>query len=482
MAHGDDGHDHDHDHVHDHGPPGHDGHDHPHEHEYGHEHGHDHPHHHHGHAASTWRADLPAGAGKGRLLFLDAPSGLAGDMIISALVDLGVPGAVVAEAAARLPLTGYHLHFGTKVRSGIVATHFDVHVDAAQPERTWGEIREILAHADLPAPVLGRALATFERLARSEAKVHRMPIDDVHFHEVGAIDAIVDIVGSAAALEHLGAELVVSPLPMGRGFVDARHGRLPLPAPATVECLAGLATYDGGIDFEFVTPTGAAIVGAHARRSERWPSLSPERVGWGSGTANLRDRPNLLRAVLGTPADSATAGESGESPKPTHTVLEANLDDATGELVAACIASLLEAGALDAWAQPVTMKKGRPAFVLSAIARIADANRLAAQLLAESTSLGVRRHDVSRIERPRRMIAVDTRFGRLAVKVAEGAYGPPQVKPELDDCLAAARRHGVPLREVLREAQRAAEDTLAPPSPGLPHGGSVLDMLPDKSR
>jgi uncharacterized protein (TIGR00299 family) protein len=360
-----------------------------------------------------------------------------------------------------------------------------VHVDGAQPERTWREIRDLLTHADLPAPVLARALATFEKLARSEAKVHRMPIDDVHFHEVGAIDAIVDIVGSAAALEHIGAELVVSPLPMGRGFVDARHGRLPLPAPATVECLAGLVTYDGGIDFEFVTPTGAAIVGAHARRSERWPSLRPERIGWGSGTANLRDRPNLLRAVLGTPADAAASdgsGQFGESPASTHTVLEANLDDATGELVAACIASLLEAGALDAWAQPVTMKKGRPAFVLSVLARIADANRLAAQLLSESTSLGVRRHDVSRIERPRRMIAVDTRFGRLAVKVAEGAYGPPQVKPELDDCLAAARRHGVPLREVLREAQRAAEDTLAPPSPGLPHGEGVLDMLPDKSR
>ncbi len=395
-------------------------------------------------------------------------------MIISALVDLGVPGAVIAEAAARLPLSGFHLHFGTKVQSGIVATHFDVHVDSAQPERTWREIRELLQGAALPAAVLARALATFEKLARSEAKVHRMPIDDVHFHEVGAIDAIVDIVGSAAALEHIGAELVVSPLPMGRGFVNARHGRLPLPAPATVECLAGLVTYDGGLEFEFVTPTGAAIVGAHARRSERWPSLRPERIGWGAGTANLKDRPNLLRAVLGTPVTAET-----DDPAATHSVLEANLDDATGELVAACIASLLENGALDAWAQPITMKKGRPAFVLSVLARIADAPRLAAQLLAESTSLGVRRHDVSRLERPREIITVDTRFGRLAVKVAGGAYGPPQVKPEFDACLAAARHHGVPVREVLREAQRAAEDRV---SPGLPHGGGVLDMLPDQSR
>ena len=456
MAHGDDGHEGEHGHHH-----------------HGHDHGHGHAHP-HGDPAATWRADLPAGSGQGKLLFLDAPSGLAGDMIIAALVDLGVPGAVVAEAAARLPLTGFHLHFGTRVQSGIVATHFDVHVDSAQPERTWREIRELLQHAQLPPLVLARALATFEKLARSEAKVHRMPLDDVHFHEVGAIDAIIDIVGSAAALEHLGADLVVSPLPMGRGFVNARHGRLPLPAPATVECLAGLVTYDGGLEFEFVTPTGAAIVGAHAKRSARWPSLRPETIGWGAGTANLKDRPNLLRAVLGTPVTAET-----EEPGHTHSVLEANLDDATGELVASCIASLLEKGALDAWAQPVTMKKGRPAFVLSVLVRIADAPRLAAQLLAESTSLGVRRHDVSRLERPREIITVETRFGRLAVKIAGGAYGPSQVKPEFDACLAAARHHGVPVREVLREAQRAAEDRV---SPGLPHPGDVLDMLPDQSR
>jgi uncharacterized protein (TIGR00299 family) protein len=479
MAHGDDGHEGEHghhhpDHEHDHGhAPAHD---------HGHEHGHAHAHP-HGDPSASWRPDLPAGAGHGKLLFLDAPSGLAGDMIIAALVDLGVPGAVVAEAAARLPLSGFHLHFGTKVQSGIVATHFDVHVDSAQPERTWREIRELLQGARLPRPVLARALATFEKLARSEAKVHRMPIDDVHFHEVGAIDAIVDIVGSAAALEHIGADLVVSPLPMGRGFVHARHGRLPLPAPATVECLAGLVTYDGGLEFEFVTPTGAAIVGAHARRSERWPSLRPETIGWGAGTASLKDRPNLLRAVLGTPvtaeSDESAATGTATGGAATHSVLEANLDDATGELVASCIASLLEKGALDAWAQPITMKKGRPAFVLSVLARLADAPRLAAQLLAESTSLGVRRHDVSRLERPREIITVETRFGRLAVKVAGGAYGPAQVKPEFDACLAAARHHGVPVREVLREAQRAAEDRV---SKGLPHQGGVLDMLPDDSR
>lgn len=238
-----------------------------------------------------------------KILFLDAPSGLAGDMIIAALVDLGVPEDVILDAVEALPLDGFHVHFGARTKSGIVGTAFDVHVDDEQPERTWGSIRKMLEKSKVPAAIKARSLATFRRLAESEAKVHRMPIEDVHFHEVGGVDAIVDIVGSAAALEHLfdGARgrVLVSPLPMGHGRIKARHGILPLPPPAVVECLRGLPTYDAGIAFELVTPTGAAIVGAHAEGAARWPSMKPERTGWGAGTADLADRPNLLRAVLG---------------------------------------------------------------------------------------------------------------------------------------------------------------------------------------
>jgi uncharacterized protein (TIGR00299 family) protein len=273
----------------------------------------------------------------------------------------------------------------------------------------------------------------------------------VHFHEVGAVDAIVDVVGSAAALEFLGAEVWVSPLPMGRGFVKAAHGVLPLPAPATVECLAGFATYDGGIDFEFVTPTGAAIVGAQATGSVRWPAMAPERTGWGAGTAELRDRPNVLRVVLG-----AVAGEHKHA-EGTHVVLEANVDDATGELAGAWIEALLAAGALDAWATPITMKKGRPALTVSALASAEQADAVAHAMLRETTSLGVRRHAVSRLERPRRVENVETPYGLIPVKVASGPFGPPQVKPEFDACLAAARTHGVPVREVVRAATVAAQ-------------------------
>jgi len=413
------------------------------------EHGHDT----HAHSGARPREEeLAGGAGAGKVLFLDAPSGLAGDMIVAALVDLGVPRAVVADALAALPLTGFHVHFGTRTRSGIVATSFEVHVDDTQPPRSYADIRKMLQESTLTTGVKSRAERTFRRLAVAEAKVHRTPVDDVHFHEVGAVDAIVDVVGSAAALAHLGAELVVSPLPMGRGFVDAAHGTLPLPPPATIECLAGLATYDGGADFEFVTPTGAAIVGAHATGWHRWPSMTPERVGWGAGTAELSDRPNVLRAVLGAPS---TAPHDHPT-HATHAVLEANIDDATGELFASWIEALLAAGAVDAWATPITMKKGRPALTVSALAPLDRADAVSHAMLRETTSLGLRRYDVVRTERPRRIVRVDTVYGAIPVKLGEGPFGPPQAKPEFDACAAAASAHGVPVREVLRAATVAA--------------------------
>lgn len=422
-----------------------------------HHHHHEHDHHHHDHDHDhdhemSERPELPRGAGKGKLLFFDAPSGLAGDMIIAALCDLGVPYDVIGDAVAELDVDDFHLHFGTRERSGIVATSFDVHVEGKQPERTWGAIKKLLKKAKLADGVRDRAIATFERLAASEARVHRMPIDDVHFHEVGAVDAIVDVVGSAAALDYLGAEVVVSPLPMGHGRVKARHGVLPLPAPATVECLKGLDTYDGGIAFELVTPTGAAIMGAHATRSTPWPSMKPELTGWGAGTKDLPDRPNLLRVVLGTAVPSKDRAPSMGS----HVVLEANLDDATGELLGHTIASLMDAGALDVWTSPVTMKKGRPAHVLSALASGDRADEVAVAMLRESTSLGVRRHAVDRVERPRKIATVKTPFGEIPVKVAGGPFGPPQRKPEVDACIAAAKAHGVPLRQVIDAAMTAS--------------------------
>jgi uncharacterized protein (TIGR00299 family) protein len=369
-------------------------------------------------------------------------------MIVAALVDLGVPRAVIADALASLPVTGFHVHFGTRVRSAIAAASFEVHVDQAQPPRTYAAVRALIDESNLPERIRASAQRTFRRLAVAEARVHRTSIDDVHFHEVGAIDAIADVVGSAAAIDYVGAtEIVVSPLPMGRGVARTAHGTLPLPAPATLECLAGLDTYDAGIDFELVTPTGAAIIGAHAVRSERWPSMKPGRAGWGAGTADLVDRPNVLRVVLGT-----AMSEYAHGSRATHAVLEANMDDATGELAANWIEALQAAGAVDAWATPITMKKGRPAWTLSALVPVNQALAVEHAMLRETTSLGVRRYDVTRLERPRRIVQVDTAFGRIPVKVGEGPFGPPQGKPEFDVCAAAARAYAVPVREVMLAA------------------------------
>jgi uncharacterized protein (TIGR00299 family) protein len=347
---------------------------------------------------------------------------------------------------ASLPLEGFHVHRDHTHRSGIVAARFDVHLDTPQPERTYRSIDAMLAAAPLADPVKELARRIFLRLAQAESTVHRMPLDEVHFHEVGAVDAIVDIVGAAACFVHLGAEVVASPLPMGHGFVKARHGILPLPAPATVLCLQGVPTYPVPLEAELVTPTGAAIVATVATRFERWPSFAPERVGWGAGWRELPDRPNLLRAVLGSEPVGAGAVVG------SHVVLEANIDDMTGELAGHTIEALLGAGALDAWATPITMKKGRPGLMLSALAEASAADAITTVMLRESTTLGVRRIGASRTERPRRIEVVETPYGRIPVKVSEGPYGPPTVKPEFDACARAASEHGVPVRVVIAAA------------------------------
>ncbi len=388
------------------------------------------------------------------MLFLDAPSGLAGDMTIAALVDLGVPFGEVQRAVACLPLEGYRLELQHGFAGAIGASHFDVHVHTPQPERHYTEIDALLAQAPLPPRTQSLARAIFRCLAEAEAEVHRMSIEDVHFHEVGAVDAIVDIVGAAACFDFLGAEVVASPLPLGRGSVDCRHGRLPLPAPAALLCLRGVPTYDAGIEAELVTPTGAAIVATVASSFVSWPSFIPEHVGWGKGTRELADRPNVLRAVLGEP------WQGSSSTSATHVVVEANVDDLTGELAGHALAALLREGALDAWLTPIQMKKGRPGLILSALGPASSADRLGAVLLRETSSLGYRKSPVTRGERPRRTIEVQTPWGTIPIKVSSGPWGNPQIKPEFDVCARQAEAHGVPVKEVIQVALTAARAQL----------------------
>jgi len=400
-------------------------------------------------AAEAHREALPGHSGHGKVLFLDAFSGLAGDMTIAALVDLGVPFEVVRDAVAAVRIGGFELDLRRARGGAIGGTKFDVVVEGEQPDRRYREIDDMLGVSSLLPGAKSLARAIFRRLAEAESEVHRIGIDEVAFHEVGAVDAIVDIVGAAACFDYLGARVVASPLPMGRGSVRCQHGILPLPAPATVVCLRGVPTVPAGIDAELVTPTGAAIVATVASEFLAWPAFSPERVGWGFGTRGLPDRLNALRVVLG-----AVQAKS-EAESATHVVLEANVDDMTGELAGHALQTLLESGALDAWATPIVMKKGRPGLVISVIVERGAAQRLAEVLLRETHSIGVRQVAVTRTERPRRMAEVHTEYGVIPLKISEGPFGPARVKPEFDACAAAARARGVSVSVVIAAALAA---------------------------
>ncbi|HEX3851468.1 MAG TPA: nickel pincer cofactor biosynthesis protein LarC [Polyangiaceae bacterium] len=433
-------------------------HGHEHDHAHDHEHAHDH---HHSHDRDSRAVALPGDpeahrtpfasrAGDGKLLFLDAFSGVAGDMTIAALVDLGVPFDVLRESISALGISGFELELKRARGGAIGGTKFDVLVAGAQPDRRYRAIDDLLAASSLSPSVKALSRRIFLRLAEAEAEVHRSTLDEVAFHEVGAVDAIVDIVGAAACFDFLGAAVVASPLPMGRGSVLCQHGVLPLPAPATVACLRGVPTNDAGIEAELVTPTGAAIVASVAREFVAWPAFAPERVGWGFGTRGLPDRLNALRVVLGSVALQTDAPSVA-----SHVVLEANVDDMSGELAAHALQSLLESGALDAWATPIVMKKGRPALTISVIAEASAQHRLAEVLLRETHSIGVRHTLVSRTERPRRIAQVTTEYGVIPLKISEGPYGPPRIKPEFDACASAARAAGVPVGVVIAAALSA---------------------------
>lgn len=391
-----------------------------------------------------------------RVLHVDPIGGAAGDMLIAAFLDLGVPLAVIERAVQATGLGGYELEVGRRSKHAIAARAFDVIVEGDQPARDYSTIRELLARAPLDARVRTIAEHVFLRLGEAEAKVHRQPLAHVHFHEVGGVDAIVDIVGASAAMAYLEREsggslgISIAPIPLGAGTARGAHGAIPVPAPATIELLIGLpvrdASFAPGVQGELVTPTGAALLRAFSElfpsRTGAWPNFVPRAIGYGAGKRDLADRPNVVRLVLGE-----LSGETA-----THVVLEANVDDTTGEIAGVAIEALIAAGALDAWAQPITMKKGRPAITVSVLTTSDRADELARTMLAETGSLGVRRSEHTRVERPRRFVEVETPYGPVRVKIADGDGLPPVVHPELDVCRERARAHNVPVREVIRAA------------------------------
>lgn len=376
-------------------------------------------------------------------------SGIAGDMALGALVDAGADLDEVRALCRRIPVTGWDLEARPVLRGGIAGTQVVVHAREHGVVRTYAHIAGLLDEAGLPERVHTRALAVFAALAEVEGRLHRRPAAQVHFHEVGGLDAIVDIVGTCAALEVLGVdEVAASSVATGRGMIRAHHGLLPNPAPAVVELLRGAPTYGVDVGVELTTPTGAALLAALASGFGPLPAMTIARSGFGAGSRDLEDRPNLTQVVIGA-ADQATDVTSGQP----VVLLEANVDDATGEVLAHTVGALLDAGAHDAWVVPIVMKKGRPAHTVCALADVALAGQVAAVLTAETGSLGVRGRTMDRWPTARALGSVSVDGHLIRVKVSPG-----RVKAEYDDAARAAAATGRPLREVLAAAEAAWHD------------------------
>jgi len=384
-------------------------------------------------------------------------SGIAGDMALGSLLDAGADLALVERELAALPVGGWALEARPVERGGLAATQVLVHVSESSVVRTYAHIVGLLTEARLPPRAQERALATFAALAEAEGRVHRRPPAQVHFHEVGGTDAIVDIVGTCVALEILGVDEVrASPVAQGTGMTRSAHGMLPVPAPAVVELLRDAPTYGTEVPAELTTPTGAALLAACCSGWGPMPSLRVGRVGRGAGGRDLDGRPNVVQVVIGTSLEE-------EAPAQPIALLECNLDDVTGEILGHTIGLLLEAGAHDAWVTPVVGKKGRPAHVVSALGPPALLGPLRDVLVEQTGTLGVRTQVLSRWTAGRRTVEVEVDGYPVRVKGSAARW-----KAEFDDVAAVARRSGRSLRAVAAAAEAAAADAASGESPLAP--------------
>ena len=383
-----------------------------------------------------------------RIGYFDCFSGASGDMILGALVSAGLSPDQLRSDVESLSVGGFDLEIRPISKQGFAATKVDVTVTEHQPHRHLHHITEIIDASRLPEPVRVRSKAVFARLAEAEAKVHGTTIEKVHFHEVGAVDAIVDVVGAVAGLHRLGLDRVVcSPIPTGSGTVKCDHGIMPIPAPATAELLTGVPLAACDEPGELTTPTGAAILTTLADEFGLLPAMRIECTGFGAGSRDGRGRPNVLRLIIGE-------SESATDERDEVVVLEANLDDATGEQLGHAFDRLFASGALDVMTTPVTMKKNRPGVVVTVIVAPPDAAACEDVLFRETGTFGVRRHLCARTKLSRSLQTVETRYGSVRVKVGARDGAVLQVSPEYEDCARRAVEHRVGLRDVMFEAER----------------------------
>jgi uncharacterized protein (TIGR00299 family) protein len=385
------------------------------------------------------------------ICWINAPTGLAGDMLLAALIDVGAPLAAIRAAVAATGLSGWELDVEQTESHGLTATRVRVRVTDDRTERRAAELIALASRA-VPRAVADLSVAALTSIAEAEAGVHGTDPSSVHLHELGGHDTVVDIVGTAAALHALGVtEVFCAPLPLGTGRIKTAHGVLPSPAPATLALLRGAVITGTDVPGETVTPTGAALLAAAGTRYGPPPPMTLGRTGYGAGTRRLADRPNVVAVTLGERPDPNGRDED-------VVILETNLDDVTGETLGHVIDMALECGALDAWVTPAVMKKARPAHVLHVLSSPDHAERLQALVLEETGSLGIRRTTTSRTVLPRRFETVS--LDGVPVRIKHGPYG---AKPEHDDLVAAATRLRVPLRTAALRAMQAAQTPSRPP-------------------
>lgn len=378
------------------------------------------------------------------IAYFDCFSGISGDMTLGALIDLGVPADWLKENLARIPLDDFDLLVTPTMRSGIEACRVQVAIKGEPPPRDYTAIKTLISMSPLADFTKERSLAIFEKIAAAEAEIHGCPKDHVHFHEVGGVDALVDIIGTVLGVEYLGVERVeASHIPLGSGFVTCQHGTLPVPAPATVAILKDVPVYGTGLENELVTPTGAAIVATLANTFGPLPAMHVKKVGYGAGQTEIATRPNLLRIIIGEPLP-ATDTLSREQIK----VIETSIDDMNPELFGYIMERLFEEGALDVLWIPVYMKKNRPGTLIQVLCPAVVEDAVVQCLLSETTSLGVRTYDAQRHLLKREPAEIETPFGRVAVKRIYNLDGSTRLVPEYEVCRAIALERKLPLRSV----------------------------------
>jgi uncharacterized protein (TIGR00299 family) protein len=386
-----------------------------------------------------------------KIAYFDCIAGASGDMILGALLDVGLPIEALRARLGDLDLVDFEVNASRVVKNGFSATKVDVIVTHAVPERHLAEIVSIIKKSRLPADLQEKAISIFDRLARTEAAIHGLPLDQVHLHELGGVDTIVDVVGALIGLDALGIQKVyASPLPLGRGFVTGAHGQIPLPAPATLALLQGIPVVGSPIEKELVTPTGAVLLSSLAASFGQIPPMTLQATGYGSGGWDL-PIPNLLRLLVGeqvVPSQATTE---------TLVLLATNIDDLNPQVYDFVMARLFAAGALDVTLSPLQMKKNRPAVQLQVLCQPSQADPLSAIIFSETSTLGIRKQFVERQALHRSIHVVETSYGPVRVKTAQIAADQVKATPEYDDCRRLAETHGVPLREVYQAAEIAIE-------------------------